>query len=257
MEARQMLLVIDVGNTRTKWAKVNENGELQPVHACFNADITGSDLKRAIANVNKVVVSNVAGEAMAAQIVQAAPAGLPVKFLRAQAQACGVVNRYQQVASLGADRWAAMIAAWHMHKQPTLLVNAGTAITIDALAREVGTKNGLFIGGTIMPGLHLLHEALGNNTAQLKASADGAVVTFPVNTQDAIHSGCMSAIIGAITLQLQQLEKYSAYLPKLIICGGDANKITDALKPVIKRVMIAENLVLQGLVLLAPEILNI
>ena len=245
-----MLCVIDVGNTRTKWALAGADGSLQNVQACLNEDVASSDLKRALKSAKKVLISNVAGAAMAAQIAQIAPANLPIEVLTAKAQACGVINGYQQSQALGTDRWAALIAAWHMHKQPTVVVNAGTAITIDALAREAGTKQGVFIGGTIMPGLRLMYEALGNNTAQLKAMSEGVAVVFPANTQDAIQTGGINAIVGAMLLMLQQLEKHSAYLPKLIVSGGDAPKIAEALKPHLKRVIIAENLVLQGLVLL-------
>jgi len=252
-----MLLVIDIGNTRTKWAQAGEDGSLQNLQVCLNDDIASSDLKRVLKTAKKVLISNVAGEAMAVKLTEIAPQSLQLNFVTAQQQACGVISRYQQNQTLGADRWAALVAAWHMHKQPTIVVNAGTAITIDALAREAGTKNGVFVGGTIMPGLRLMHEALGNNTAQLKAVHEGAAVVFPINTQDAIQSGCINAIVGSVNLMLQQLEKQSAYLPKLIISGGDANKIAEALKPHIKRVVIAENLVLQGLVLLAPVLFDL
>ena len=248
-----MLLVIDIGNTRTKWALAGDDGNLQNLQVCLNDDIASSDLKRALKSAKTVLISNVAGEAIAEQIAQIAPQGLQLDFVTAQPQACGVINHYQQNQTLGTDRWAALVAAWAMYRQPTIVVNAGTAITIDALAREAGTKNGLFIGGTIMPGLRLMHEALGNNTAQLKAVHEGATVVFPTNTQDAVQSGCINAIVGAIMLMLQQLEKHCAYLPKLIISGGDANRIAETLKSHIKRVIIAENLVLQGLQLLEKE----
>ena len=256
MNVMHKLLVIDVGNTRTKWATTSDTGELQNLQLCFNADIAASELARALADAGSVIISNVAGDAIKTQITALAPPALSLHFMTASAQACGVINRYQQVQTLGTDRWAAMIAAWHMHKQPTLVINAGTAITIDAIGRDASTKHGVFIGGTIMPGLRLMHEALGNNTAQLKAMTNGNPVNFPLNTQDAIHTGCMNAIIGAVNLQLQQLEKHAAYLPKVIISGGDANKMTEALKPYVKRVIMAENLVLQGLVLLANERLH-
>jgi type III pantothenate kinase len=252
-----MLLAIDIGNTRTKWAMAGDDGGLQNLQVCLNDDIASSDLKRVLKSAKRVLISNVAGEVIAEQVAQIAPPNLHLEFVTAQPQACGVINRYQQNKTLGADRWAALVAAWHMHKQPTIVVNAGTAITIDALAREHGTKNGVFIGGTIMPGLRLMFEALGNNTAQLKTAHDGAAVTFPINTQDAVQSGCMNAIVGSINLMLQQLEKHCAYLPKLIMSGGDANKVAEALKPYTKRVIIAENLVLQGLVLLAPVLLDL
>ena len=249
-----MLLVIDVGNTRTKWALVNEAGDLQEVQTCFNSDFAAAELKQSMKAATKVLVANVAGKAMAEQIAQIAQ-DLPLQFISAKDEACGVINRYQQPQTLGADRWAAMIAAWHMHKQPTIVVNAGTAITIDAIARDAGSKSGIFVGGNIIPGLRLMLELLGSNTAQVKVISEGKtkVIFFPLSTQDAVHTGCMNAAVGAIILVLQQLEKHCAYLPKLIISGGDAEKIAEALKPHIKRVMIVENLVLQGLALLNLE----
>ena len=249
-----MLLVIDIGNTRTKWALVNADGSLQDVRACLNDELAASDLKRTLKAAKKVLIANVAGDAMAEQITQLLPQGLQVDFVIAQSQACGVINRYEN--NLGADRWAALIAAWHMNKQPSIVVNAGTAITIDALSRDIVSKSGIFIGGTIMPGLRLMQESLSGNTALLKTIGEGKPIVFPTNTQDAIQSGCINAIVGAINVMLQQLEKNSAYLPKLIISGGDANKIAEALKPHIKRVIIAENLVLQGMVLLELALLK-
>ena len=248
-----MLMVMDIGNTRTKWALANVNGSLQETQVCLNADVAKSELKRTLKIVKRVLVANVAGPHMAESVTALAPQNLQFDFVSAQTQACGVINRYQQSQTLGADRWAALVAAWHMNKQPTVVVNAGTAVTIDALARDKGTKNGVFIGGTIMPGLRPMHEALGSSTAQLKAARDGAARLFPTTTQDAIESGCINAIVGAILVMLQHLEKHSAYLPKLVLCGGDANKVAEALKPHIKRVIIVENLVLQGLVLLGEE----
>lgn len=252
---------MDIGNTRTKWANVSDDGSLQEMQSCLNAEIATSPLKRALKSAKKVLIANVAGEAMAAAVSELIPSRAQVIFITAQLQACGVFNRYQP-NSLGVDRWAALIAAWHMYKQPTIVVNAGTAITIDALTRDTATKGGVFIGGTIMPGLRLMQEALGNNTAQLKSTFNGKATVFPTNTQDAMQAGCINAIAGAIVVMMQQLEKQSAYLPKLIVSGGDANNIGDALKNSLiiklglKRVIIAESLVLQGLVLLESDLLK-
>jgi len=247
-----MLLVMDIGNTRIKWAKVGADGNLQEMQSCLNTEIVASVLKRALKGVKKALIANVAGEALAQQVLELMPQSVQVVFITQQLQACGVINKYQP-NSLGADRWAAIVAAWRMHKQPTVVVNAGTAITIDALARDAATKGGVFVGGTIMPGLRLMQEALSTHTAQLKIPLEGKMGVFPTNTQDAMQTGCLNAIVGAINVMMQQLEKHSAYLPRLIISGGDANKIAEALKPHIKRVIIAENLVLQGLVLLSLE----
>ena len=245
-----MLLVMDIGNTRTKWALADAAGRLQESEVCLNTEISKANFS--VAQATKVLVANVAGEAMAQQVSQLL-SPLPVHFVTAKSQACGVKNQYAD--NLGIDRWAALIAAWHRTKHATVVVNAGTAITIDALA------DGVFLGGTIMPGLHLLRASLSQNAALLNSqlnAGEGAFVEFPVNTPDAIQTGCLNAVLGAIHLMQKRLEKRSGWLPKLVISGGDARHIAQALNAQAantgtKQVIIIENLVLQGLVLLEKE----
>lgn len=263
-----MILVIDIGNTRSKWALADDDGNLSPMELCLNTNITSAKLP--ILQVTKVLVSNVAGDALANNINQLFK-HLPVHFVGATAQACGVKNNY--ALNLGSDRWAAVIAAWHITKHATVVVNAGTAITIDALAQhkkitlpsdkkafvesDSYVKEGVFLGGSIMLGLHLMQQALCSNTAQLAAS-QGLYADFPVITSDAIEAGCLNAVAGAIYLMFKRLEKHSGWLPKLVISGGDAHKVAQALNHLdlklgVKQVIIVEDLVLQGLALLAKE----
>ena len=113
-----------------------------------------------------------------------------------------------------------------------------------------------------MPGLRIMHESLSKSTAQLtvdEANLSDYEADFPSNTQEGIQTGCLNAVAGAIFLMQKRLEKLSGWLPKLIISGGDAQKIAKALNtPILnistKQVIIIENLVLQGLVLLNKEI---
>ncbi len=241
-----MLLVIDIGNTRTKWAMADAAGRLQESEVCLNTELAQANFPKAQAT--KVLVANVAGEAIAQQISQLL-SPLPIHFVTAKPQACGVKNAY--AANLGIDRWAALVAAWHHTKHATVVVNAGTAITIDTLGK------GEFFGGTIMPGLHSLRASLRQNTAQLDVG-EGAYAEFPMNTPDAIETGCLNAVVGAIHLMQKRLEKRSGWLPKLVMTGGDARPIAQALNVQAantgaKQVIIIENLVLQGLVLLSKE----
>ena len=247
-----MLLVIDSGNSRTKWALADDSGKLSPMEICLNANIAKANFPTAQAQ--SAVIANVAGEVMAQQLTQLLQP-LELHFISASGQACGVKNSYQ--STLGADRWAALVAAWRNTKHATVVVNAGTAITIDCIG-----KDGAFLGGTIMPGLRLMHESLRNNTAQLRvdeAAASNFDADFPANTQEGIETGCLNAVAGAIHLMQKRLEKHSGWLPKLILSGGDAHKIAKSLNtPILnmgtKQVIITENLVLQGLVLLSKEI---
>ena len=247
-----MLLVIDSGNTRTKWALADDAGKLSPTEFCLNANIAQANFPTA--QVQSAVIANVAGEAIARQIIQLLQP-LEPRFITASPQACGVKNNYQN--TLGADRWAALVAAWQSTKHATVVVNAGTAITIDCIG-----KDGAFLGGTIMLGLRLMHESLSKNTALLSvddANVNDFSADFPANTQEGIQTGCLNAVAGAIHLMQKRLEKHSGWLPKLIISGGDAANIAKALNtPILnisaKQVIIIENLVLQGLVLLNKEI---
>jgi type III pantothenate kinase len=241
-----MLLVIDIGNTRTKWALADDDGNLVEFEVCMNASIATSNLSAAAKKADAALIANVAGKVMAQQVSQLL-APLAVNFLTASQQACGVTNGYAITEKLGADRWAALVAAWQRTKHATVVVNAGTAITIDAL-----DEKGTFLGGSIMPGLRLMHESLSGNAAQLNMG-EGVSQNFPNNTQDAITTGSLNAVVGAIGIMLKRLEKQCGWLPKLILSGGDANKIAEALKLNLKQVIITENLVLQGLVLLEKE----
>lgn len=250
-----MLLVIDSGNTRTKWALV-DGAVMQSTEVCMNADLAQSALQQAAKKAHKVIIANVAGNLMAQQLAKLI-APLKAHFVVAKPQTNQVMNAYEQAEKLGADRWAALVAAWQINQQSTLVVNAGTAITMDCLLAGKANKSA-FLGGTIMPGLGLMQAALNYNTAQLNVEK-GEHQSFPTNTQNAIQTGCLNAVIGAILVLLQQLQKHESenFSPKIVMSGGDAFTIAAALTPYLKtgekQVMIVENLVLQGLVILEKD----
>ena len=243
-----MILVIDIGNTRTKWALAGEDGNLTELEVCMNANVATSNLSAVVQRADRVLIANVAGDVVAEQVSELL-APLQAEFIAVNKQAGGVTNNHYP--ALGVDRWAAMIAVRYRVKQAVLVVNAGTAITMDAL-----TEKGDFLGGSIMPGLHLMSASLNRHAAQINIHVgygDVHLRHFPHNTQDATEAGCMNAVVGALYLMLQRLEKHSGWLPKLVISGGDASKIVEALKPELKQVMMMEYLVLHGLVLLAKK----
>lgn len=240
-----MILLIDIGNTRTKWALADKNGQLSAVKSCLNTEIAKAELP--IVEAQKTFIANVAGQAMAARIAEKLTP-LQAQFLQVGMSAHGLTNHY--APSLGVDRWAALVAAWHTYHQAIVVVNAGTAITLDSI-----NQTGDFLGGSIMPGLHLMRASLSKNAALLNVE-EGDWQAFPTNTSDAIQSGMLNAVVGAINLTLKRLEKYSESAPLLLLSGGDAEMIAKALAMQIsnldkKQVIITQNLVLHGLALLA------
>jgi len=256
-----MLLAIDAGNTRTKWATFSCQGEIRQQHACLNGELASTSFSSAITDCSHIVISNVAGEQHADSLTRIlAPYQLPTLWVKANASTCGVINRYEKPETLGSDRWAALIAAWHLKHHTCVVVNAGTAITIDALntCETNGAKSGKFVGGLILPGLTLMQQTLGRATAQLpKTNTHHAPMTelhhniFAKNTADAIYNGALHAISGAIEHMAASLNKQSKQPPQIVISGGDAQVIANALAYyVTNQVAIVDNLVLQGLYLI-------
>lgn len=238
------MLLLDAGNSRCKWALL-ENGEWLQQGVVDNADWdTLHSALAALPPPRQVRISNVAGEAMAQRLCEFfSGRDCSVQFALAQAEQCGVRNLYAQPAQLGSDRWLALVAAWHLQHSACLVVNCGTATTIDALS-----ASGEFLGGLILPGVDLMRASLAANTAQLGMAA-GELREFPRNTADAVFSGAMRATIGAVQQQYALLAARQE--TRCVISGGAAAALQPHLGLPCKRV---DNLVLQGLYLTGQEI---
>jgi len=232
------VLLLDVGNSRCKWALV-QNGVWTQQGVVGNTEWLA--LQQAFAVLpqpSRILASNVAGEAMALRLraVCAAWTCCP-EFVKATAAQCGVRNGYQQPERLGSDRWAALIASWSHVKGASLVVNCGTATTIDALSAQ-----GEFLGGLIVPGVSLMQQSLATNAAQLMAE-QGTLQDFPRNTADAIHSGMLRATLGAIRHQFALLQARCGTV-SCLLGGGAAGVVQPHLDIPLERM---DNLVLKGL----------
>ncbi len=242
------ILAIDAGNTRVKWGINIDNAWLH-CGAVATAGISrqtqlGDLLK--VQEVDHVVVSNVAGVAVARAITELVqPLGKAAVFIAACAWQCGVVNGYDEPPRLGSDRWAALIAAFVAAPavlRPKLVVMAGTALTVDTL-----TADGHFLGGVIMPGAGLMRRALNNATSQLPMP-QGICREFPTNTDDAITTGTIEACAGAIARQYALATNKMGGPPHCIASGGGMQELVAHLP---FPVSINDNLVLDGLLAIA------
>jgi type III pantothenate kinase len=244
------ILVIDVGNSRMKWALRGPRGWTAK-GAVANQEI-GSLAVRDWQNLERparAIGVNVAGEAARVRVEgQLARWRLPVEWLAATAEAGGVVNRYETPAQLGADRWASLIAARRRAvaanetaPRPCLVVNAGTAVTIDALDAA-----GVFRGGLILPGVDLMLRALADNTAALRRPP-GRFREFPATTPDALFSGAVQAVCGAIEQMRKQLRGDDPEVACYLAGGSAADNAPHLAGPV----ELVDNLVLEGVLVLA------
>jgi len=243
------ILVIDVGNSRMKWGLTGPHG-WGALGVTPNSDIGTLALRdwHSLPRPVRAVGVNVAGEAARVRVEgQLTRWRLVPEWLTASKSACGVTNNYARPSQLGADRWASLIAAWQRSSVTELfppacvVVNAGTAVTIDVLDAE-----GMFRGGLILPGMRLMLQALAENTAALKA-VPGDFRAFPDNTADALHSGAMQAICGAVEQMRRQIDTNPAQV-RVYLAGGAANEIAPHLSPPVE---VVDNLVLEGVLALA------
>jgi type III pantothenate kinase len=241
-------LLIDIGNTFLKWGLfvAHASGEarenrLESGHVLLE-EIAGLAAQFAkFPTPAQIVISNVAGTRVRStmiRVLETWPDAPPPHWLIPQDEQCGVVNRYRNPAQLGSDRWAALIGARQLvGAKPALVVVCGTATTIDHL-----TAAGEFNGGVILPGVGLMLRALHQHTAALP-DADGEYVENPLQTVDAITSGCQHAQAGAIE---RVYRMHEANTPGLVclISGGAARALAPRL---IIPFELHDNLVLEGL----------
>lgn len=238
-----MILAIDSGNSRVKWGLRNGEKWLR------TGEVARSDLEalerdwRTLPAPSRIVASNVAGDLAQARL-QRALAHWPVepRWCAAQKAQCEVTNDYGDPAQLGPDRWAALIGAWNIHHCACLVVNCGTALTVDALARK-----GRFLGGAIAPGFELMLRSLAQNTAGLKPD-QGALEVFPRNTQDAIYTGAISASLGVVSHMSAAMKRAGDAPRCCVLSGGNAHLIKPHLA---LKVQEEKHLVLEGLVRIA------
>jgi type III pantothenate kinase len=235
-----MLLLIDAGNTRIKWALAAPGaalGDWAQADAVSHAGLDAAAVAWRAAGVTQAIVSNVAGADVRERIAAALPEGTPVEWFASTAQRASLRNGYRHPGQLGCDRFAAAIGARALAPGQDLIVaTCGTATTVDAI-----TADGRFVGGMILPGLALMAGSLARNTAQLPQVTPGAAPPplFGDNTDDAIVSGVLSAQAGAIE---RACAAHGA--SACIVSGGAAPYIAPVLKFAHR---VVDNIVLVGL----------
>jgi type III pantothenate kinase len=246
-----MMLLVDIGNTRVKWATCTE-GRLASQQAAAHAGWTVADWQRTLfggAPVERVLAVTVAGaQSRDALLAAARGAGVTyLDFVAAAAQAAGVRNAYGQPHLLGADRWAAAIGAYHLAGGACCVADIGTAATIDAV-----DAYGQHLGGFIVPGPALMMRSLHSGTSDLAAhtaaSTTGAALHFADNTRDAIERGCRIALAALVDRACADLARRGGAPPRLYCTGGAA---ADVMPYVLAAHESVPDLVLQGLARIA------
>ncbi|MGJ0484988.1 MAG: type III pantothenate kinase [Methylomicrobium sp.] len=238
-----MNLLIDIGNSRLKWA-TSTQGELTAGAAIANSTLTEdrlSEVWRGLPKPERLAISCVSARRLAALVRLVASElwpGIAIFEAKSEAQALGVKNAYRQPEKLGIDRWLALLAAHRDYAVPVCIVDCGTAITVDLL-----NEHGQHLGGMICPGLELMKKSLSTGTEALGFDDSDFSVGPANHTGAAIYSGVLSAAAGLVEHVFSAQPEHC----RLLLTGGDAPLIADQLGYPCR---IDPDLVLRGLSLL-------
>jgi type III pantothenate kinase len=232
-------LALDIGNTFIKWGLRHDGAWLN------QGSIPTQDIHLVLPLLNSyhpqaLYVANVSSKRFNQRLHEmSAPLKIATFYLTGESQLAPLINCYDKPQELGVDRWLSLFAARQRLQGSVLVVNSGTATTIDALNHDHR-----FLGGIIIPGLTMMTRALHVGTANLPW-VTGKADTWPKNSANALTRGAIDATVGAIMERHKQFIKESdGSSISLILSGGNAPLISPHLSLPHQGV---EHLTLQGL----------
>jgi type III pantothenate kinase len=257
-----MNLVFDLGNSRCKWALARPPGmaEVRNAQEQFFRDTGlkpggafayGQDFARVLDNSfselarpEHVAAVSVAAAGHLQTLAQWVKRrwGLELQSIVTHAAQLGVTNTYKDPARLGADRWAALVAARARLPDAVCVVDCGTALTIDALDRH-----GVYRGGVILPGLALMRDVL-LRTQGVREVLGDAGSTLALSTADGVAAGTLFGLAGAIDRILDEQATLLGETPQTLITGGDAQPLLALLRHAVQH---TPDLVLEGVAVIA------
>ena len=273
-------LALDIGNTRLKWAlyeagrpgaKLLASGAEFLENIDKLADGPWADLAPPTRMLGCVVAGDGIRLRVQEQMEQVPHWDVAASWIVASEAEAGLANGYDFPMRLGADRWVAMVGAWHRMlaqarahsripakkrpaalgkrppesvKRPLVVVMVGTAVTVEAI-----DTRGKFLGGFILPGHGIMLKALESGTAGLHVPT-GEVVEFPTNTSDALTSGGTYAIAGAIERMVQHVRRHCGAEPLCYMTGGAGWKMAPAMNV---KFELVDNLIFDGLLEIAKH----
>lgn len=239
-----MKLLLDAGNTRIKWAALDEGrladtGELR-------GDAPFGELAAAVGEPEAIWLASVRDDAFNAGLtdsVAAAWPGVPLHAAATRAREHGVTCAYEDPGQMGVDRWLALLAARQITAEPVCVVDAGSAVTLDAM-----DELGRHLGGLIMPGMAMARQMIHDRTARVRVAESFRHSWWADNTSDALNNGAYWAIVSLVQRFLRETDRRLGTECHLLLTGGDAAAIMEAIDG---RAWHEPQLVLQGLALVA------
>ena len=236
-------LLIDVGNTRLKWCVVDSTYEGEYVsRGVAESSVSGaatliSFIENDLSRDTEAWLCCVASPHIKDLIMEALAKRCSIApiSVRVSQQALGVVNHYSDPAQLGVDRWVAIIGLSRRLQSCSendsvahgIVVDAGTAITVDLL--ESGRD---YRGGVILPGPELMQTALNQNTANIEAGLLDSPSSYGRTTSECVSVGLNIGIPGAIRAVIGRMMSSLEGEAYIYLCGGGAQPLMQSIQGV-------------------------
>jgi type III pantothenate kinase len=246
------VLLVDVGNSRIKWARCR-GGRLGRSQAAAHAHWGAADYRRRLFGSarrgGQVLVASVAGAAVNRALARAAlRAGAALEFVKVPRRGGGVAVGYVEPWRLGVDRFVAAVGAHALFPRlPLCIVGVGTAMTVDLLS-----AGGRHLGGVIIPAPALMVDTLFSRTQGIRRRAQGGAAggagLFARSTRAAVVQGARHAAAALIDRAVEEAQTLTGRRPFVVLHGGEAPSV----RPLLQSACVSvADLVLRGLAVLA------
>lgn len=244
-----MILEFDVGNSVLKWRLLDaERAIVQRGNLASTEQL--QDISDSLEQVSRLRVASVAADETAAAIDSWAHSvlGVEAEFARTTATFDGLINSYAEPERMGVDRWLAMLAAYVPRRSAVLVIDAGTAVTLDYVEAD-----GRHRGGYILPGRRLSQAALLRDTSRVRFSEHVDVLPLPgSSTAEAVSNGALFAVVAAVESAIGQAQEFWGQQFSIVLTGGDGSDILRHLNTGSLACEFVPDLVFEGLGIALP-----
>lgn len=203
-------LLLDCGNSTCKYRLNQTSGRLATVDEIIRLIDRSRPTRVLVATVSQL------GDQLCTSLSRR---GTGFCRLRVRNYWQGLALAYNEPETLGIDRWLTLVALAG-RKRPAVVIDAGTAMTVDAV--DAGDRH---LGGYILPGLSLMRRALVDDTFALPCVDLPGRGRPGRNTADCIANGSIVALAGAVE---QSIRHFALPRPDVVWTGGDAETIRPA-----------------------------
>ena len=231
------VLLVDAGSTRIKWL-LRAGQELARDSLVHRQEMTRA--VHSLPDAGRVVVASVLGEAVDREFFRALADryGRNPDFATATSSCCGVTSAYTDPGQLGVDRWLGMAAGWNRVKGACLVVDCGTAVTLDMVDQA-----GQHLGGQVMPGVGLMVDSLVAGT-RLSVTPTVPEQVWGHDTAACVSSGVFRSIAALIDRMAGECPGSERGAASVLMTGGDARSVASFVRAPLR---ICPDLVLEGL----------